>query len=187
MNAALQANLGAATLPGFLGPANDFLERQVIGFAAQALLGFALRESAELAAEIADIGIVDVAVHDIAHGVAIHLAPQLIRRLGNGFDLAVASMEQSNDLVLAQWISGHRPVEHPVKTGIGEKTRRDHKLGDLIVRRLGPARRPILGARQSIVIGRRKRRRAEPRIKPVFHVSHIRRIDREPLNQDLAH
>src|SRR5579863_7740151 len=72
MDAALKTYLGGASLPRLGRAAHDFLEREVIGRAAQRLVRLALGKGAELATIVADVGIVDVAVDDVADGVAGH-------------------------------------------------------------------------------------------------------------------
>src|SRR5207247_5588824 len=80
VDAALQAHLGGAALPSFLDPPLDLREVEVVGPAAQIFAELALREGAELTAEIADVGVVDVAGHDVADCVAIDPLPELIGR-----------------------------------------------------------------------------------------------------------
>src|SRR6185369_13141546 len=65
MDAALHADFAGAAGPGLAGAAGDLLEVERVGAAAQILAQLALREGAELAAEIADIGVVDVARHHV--------------------------------------------------------------------------------------------------------------------------
>src|SRR5215469_8116039 len=106
VDAALQANLGGTPLPGFLDPPTDLGKIEVIGTAAQILAELAFRESAELAAEITDVGVVDVAGHDIAHDVAVDPLPELVggfAYLGEG---VAARLEQADDVVLAKWLAG---------------------------------------------------------------------------------
>src|ERR1700757_926320 len=71
MDAALQAHFRGAALPGLAAAALDLLEREIIGAAAQIGGELALREGAELAAEVADVGVVDVAVDHIGDAVAV--------------------------------------------------------------------------------------------------------------------
>src|SRR5205823_12102814 len=84
VDAALQADLGGAALPGFLAAPDDLVHVEIVGPAAQILAELALRESAELAAEIADVGVVDVAGDDIGDRLAVDLAAQPV---GCGADL----------------------------------------------------------------------------------------------------
>ena len=80
MDATLQAHFGGAALPGLLDPADDLVHVEVVGPAAQILAELALGEGAELTAEIADVGVVDVAGHDVADHAAIDPLPELIGR-----------------------------------------------------------------------------------------------------------
>ena len=70
VNAALQADLGGAARPGFLGATCDFRMVKIIGRAAQGFMRLALAEGAEAATIGADIGVIDVPIDDIAHGIA---------------------------------------------------------------------------------------------------------------------
>src|SRR5437764_580812 len=75
VDAALQAHLGGAALPRLLAAPDDLVHVEVVGPAAQIFAELALREGAELATEITDIGVVDIAGDNVADGVAIYLAP----------------------------------------------------------------------------------------------------------------
>ena len=66
VDAALQADLGRAPLPGFAGAARDLLEIHLVGHAAKILGQLALGERAEAAVEVADVGVVDVAIDHVA-------------------------------------------------------------------------------------------------------------------------
>src|SRR6202162_1096154 len=70
MDAALKAYLCRASLPSLCRAAHDFLKRQVIGRTAQRLMRLTLGKGAELAAVVADVGIVDVAIDDVADNIA---------------------------------------------------------------------------------------------------------------------
>ncbi len=78
MDAALQADLDRAALPGFDRAARDLVEIEIVRPAAQIFAELALGESAELAAEITDIRVVDVARDDIAHAIADRFGAQRI-------------------------------------------------------------------------------------------------------------
>ena len=102
MDAALQAHFGRAALPCFLRPPHHFVQRQIVRRAAQCLVRLALGEGAELAAVVADVGVVDVAVDDVAHDVA---ADRLAQRIGRGDDMLVVGIargEQAHDLGLVR-------------------------------------------------------------------------------------
>src|SRR5262249_1102541 len=70
MDAALQADLGGTARPGLRASSRDLREVEIVRLAAQRLVRLVLRERAEPAAIAADIGVIDVAVDDVAHDVA---------------------------------------------------------------------------------------------------------------------
>ncbi len=108
MDAALQADLGRAAIPCLLRAPHHFIQRQVVGRAAQRLVRLALGEGAEAAAVVADVGVVDVAVDDVAHDVA---ADRLAQRVGRGDDMLVVGVargEQADDLGFVQPRARHR-------------------------------------------------------------------------------
>ena len=84
VDAALHADFGSARVPGLGGPVTDLAQRQRVGVGVAA----ALRERAEPAAGVADVGEVDVAgdhVGDVvAHGVPAHRVGQRGQRLKLG-------------------------------------------------------------------------------------------------------
>ena len=77
VDAALHADLGRAELPGLLGAVGDLLQRQRVGVG----VGAALGERAEPAADVADVGEVDVPVDDVGHVVADGLPAQRVGEL----------------------------------------------------------------------------------------------------------
>ena len=102
MDAALKADFGRAPLPRLGRAANDFLKSKVIRRAAQRLMLFALGEGAERAAVGAYVGVVDVAVDDVADGVAADSSAKLIGRGDNAPVIGVARREQPHDLGCVQ-------------------------------------------------------------------------------------
>src|SRR5262249_17321199 len=78
--AALNANFGGATIPGFLRAAHDFVERKRVGVGGLR----SAAESAETAADKADVGEVDVAVDDVGDAFTDGFAAQMIRRSYHG-------------------------------------------------------------------------------------------------------
>ena len=74
VDAALHADLGRAEVPRLLGAVGDLVEGQRVGVG----VGPPLGERAEPAADVADVGEVDVAVDDVGHLVADGLAAQLV-------------------------------------------------------------------------------------------------------------
>src|SRR6202040_2838262 len=92
VDAALQADFGGAALPGLLAAPDDLVHVEIVGPAAQILAELALREGAELAAEIADVGVVDVAGDDIGDRVAIDRAAQPVGGLAHRGKLVAARL-----------------------------------------------------------------------------------------------
>src|SRR5262249_5841637 len=86
VDAALHTHLGGAALPGLLDPPPDLREIEVVGPAPQILAELALRESAELTAEVADVGVVDVAGYDVADHVAVDLSPEPVGGAAHGIE-----------------------------------------------------------------------------------------------------
>src|SRR4029453_17245311 len=80
MDAALQADLGGAALPRLDGAARHFFQREIVGLAAQVVVRAALGEGAEAAAEVADVGVVDVAVDDVGNDAAANRLAQGVGR-----------------------------------------------------------------------------------------------------------
>jgi hypothetical protein len=74
VDAALHAHLGRAELPRLLGPVGHLVERERVGVG----VGAPLRERAEPAADVADVGEVDVAVDDVGDLVTHGLAAQVV-------------------------------------------------------------------------------------------------------------
>ena len=74
VDAALHAHLGRPERPGLLGPVGDLVQGQRVGVG----VGAALRERAEPAADVADVGEVDVPVDDVGDLVADGLAAQVV-------------------------------------------------------------------------------------------------------------
>src|SRR5205085_7211631 len=68
---ALEADLDGAALPRLVAASEDLLDRDEVRRSAQVLGELALRERAEPAAEVADVGVVDVARDDVADLVAV--------------------------------------------------------------------------------------------------------------------
>src|SRR5882724_6192879 len=109
---ALHAHLGGAALPGLLDPPLDLGKVEVIGAPAQILAELALRKGAELAPEVADVGVVDIAGHDIADDIPADPLPELVCRPANCRKGAAARREEPRDLSLAKRFSGSRPAEN---------------------------------------------------------------------------
>jgi hypothetical protein len=145
-----------------------FFQRQIVGRAAQILVRAALGEGAEAAAEIADVGVVDVAVDDVAHDVA---ADGLAQRIGGAGDMAVvgiARREQAHDLGMVEPLAGGCAIDDAGDFGID--LARQHLRRR---RRLGIAGRPVVVARKAL---------------GVAHAPHLRGdLGREPGSRARGH
>ena len=78
VNAALHAHFRRAPPPCLARLLGDHVERQIIGRAAQMFGRLALGERAELAAQSADIGVIDIARYDIGRAIAVNALAQLV-------------------------------------------------------------------------------------------------------------
>src|SRR5215469_6826041 len=111
VDAPLQAYLGRAALPGFFDPPPDLRKIEVIRPATQVFAELALGECAELAAEVADIRVVDVAGYDIADNIAVNPLPELIRGAADRFKPSAARREELHDLGFADCFSRCGAIE----------------------------------------------------------------------------
>src|SRR4029434_10244856 len=100
LDASLHADLGRAAIPGFARAPGDFVERQGVRATAQVLAQLPFRERAELALEVADVGVVDVAADDVRDGVAAHLAPKRVGCRAYLGALVAARSKQPNEIGL---------------------------------------------------------------------------------------
>ena len=98
MDAALKADFSGASLPCLDRAAHDFLKREVVRRAAQRLMRLSLGKGAELATVVADIGVVDIAIDDVADDVAARCAAKLIGRGNDAAVIGVARREQPHDV-----------------------------------------------------------------------------------------
>src|SRR5215204_7716179 len=103
---ALEADLDAPALPRLLGAAGDLLDRHQIRLAAQVFGELPFRERAEAAAEVADVGVVDVAGDDVGDLVSADLAPEPVGGREHTVGVLPARGEEPHDLVLAELLTG---------------------------------------------------------------------------------
>ncbi len=167
MDAALHAHFGGAALPGFHRAAGDLVEIELIGPAAQMLIGPPLGEGAEAAAIGADIGVVDVAGDDIGDIVPRHLAAQLVRRLADELRLRAPRLEQPDDGVLAEHPAGEHAVERGGQRGVRRHRGRRRPFDDALLARRG-AHPPAALLRQPAAIGAAQRIRRDLGIEPAL-------------------
>ena len=105
MDSTLHTDLGSAALPCFDAAPSYFFGTYVIRLTAQILAATAFRKGTELTFEIADVGVIDIAVNHIAHCVARHLFAQRVCGLNNGAKVGAAATQQSSDLSLCQGLT----------------------------------------------------------------------------------
>ena len=199
VNPALHTDFGRAAVPRFLDPPLDLREIEVIRPAAQIFAELALRECAELAAEIADVGVVDVAGHDIAHHVAIDPLPQLVGRPAHRIELVTARPEEPDYIRFVERLSGRGsfqrrcqlPLTHPALRAWSPLSRTAGEGDERSEAREGRwfdtgSGYPIVRPREPLRINRAQHRRAQRGIDPAVQVARVGRVDRQPLDQDFA-
>src|SRR5215472_16709497 len=187
MDAALQAHFRSPPLPSLVDPPLNFHEIEVIGPTAQVLAELTLREGAELTAEIADIGVVDVAGHDIADLVALDPLPKPVSRLAYGIECFATRAEELHDVGLAELFSvkwsieycGETPVTLP-RPACGERV---GVRGSREGRCDSGAWHPIVSSCEPLCIDCPQHGGAQRRIEPALWLTRISRVDCQPLDQ----
>ena len=180
MDAALQAHLGAAAVPRLVAAAQDLLAPEQVGGAAQVLGQLALREGAEAALEVADVGVVDVPADDVGDLVAVALGAHLIGRARQQVDLGAARLEQRSCLRL-------RVVRRLQRLGEGGRDAADAGPRPRRRRAAGRADEPLLGRpRVAEPVGGRVHVRDDGRIEPGVGIAQVARVDGEAGQQRQA-
>src|SRR5699024_6198221 len=108
----LHAHFRRTGLPGLLGTVGHLVEGERVG----AGVGTALRDRAESAARVTDIGEVDVACHDVGDVVADRVLPYPVGQIGQGLQFGAVGVQQSKRLVITQF----------GRVGLGAAPRRCH-------------------------------------------------------------
>ena len=181
MDAALKADFGRAPLPRLGRAANDFLKSKVIRRAAQRLMLFALGEGAERAAIGAYVGVVDVAVDDVADGVAARRSAKLIGCGDNAAVIGVARREQPYDLGCVQAGAALSALDDALDRWI-DGARMNCRQGRSDFR----ARRPIVVTREALGVAETARLRGDLWRGPGAKIAHVGGIDRQAVHQQLA-
>ena len=181
MDAALKADFGRASLPGFGRAADDFIESEVIRRAAQRLMRLALGEGAERAAVRAHVGVVDVAVDDVADGVAADSSAKLIGCGDNAAVIGVARREQPHDLRRVQAGAALSALDDALNRWIdGARVDRGRPRSDL------RAGRPIVVTRETLGVAETARLRGDLRRGPDAKIAHVGGVDRQSMHEQLA-
>ena len=102
MNTALHTDFSGSALPGLDTPPGDSFSTDIVGTAAQVFTQLALGERTELAFEVTDIGVVDIAIDHIANGIAAALSPQLIGLADKVSEVISPAVEQPRYVALVQ-------------------------------------------------------------------------------------
>ena len=124
--AGLDADLGRAELPRLDGAANHLVHREEVAL----LLAMVAAERAEAAMLDADVGEVDVAVHDVGDHVARLAAAHLVRDEGDGLEVAPGGLGQPDAVVHRQLPSVEETAEDAAHVGGGPVERdRDRVVG----------------------------------------------------------
>ena len=165
VDAALQADLRRAAIPRLLAAADDLVDAEQVGRAAQVGRQPALRERAEAAAEVADVGVVDVPADDVGDGVARALGAPRVGRLREQLHLGSACGEQRLGAGLVEVVAPLAAAERVAE-------RRRHRAGEARAAAAAPGGRRLgaragepgaLVAREAVGVGGgAARRRARP-------------------------
>ena len=99
---ALEADLDGAAVPRLPRASDDLLDRHDVRLPAQVRGQLPLGEGAEAAAEVADVGVVDVPRDDVADLVAAGLAAQLVGSGQHRAEVGAARLEEGGDGVLVE-------------------------------------------------------------------------------------
>src|SRR5204862_892059 len=102
MDAALEADLDGAAVPGLAGAPEDLLEWHEVGSPAQVGGELPLREGAEATPEIADVRVIDVARDDVGHDLAGDFPAQVVGGAEDRAQVAAAGLEELRDVLLVE-------------------------------------------------------------------------------------
>src|ERR1700690_901728 len=156
---------------------------EIVRSTAQILAQLAFRERAELAAEIADVRVVDIAIDDVADAVAGHRRAKPVRRLADPPEILPARREEPDDFVLEEFVPRARALDD----GLNRRSRTSQSRSAPIRRwRGGGAGHPRIRASESVGIDAAQDLSAHGRIEPPARFLRIARIDRQALDQQFS-
>ena len=112
MDATLKAHLSRPHRDSLVHTSNDFLVVEQIRLTPQIHGKRTLGESTECAAVGADIRVVDVAITDIRHDIAIDLLAEFIREFGDSRNSVTARTEQRDDLLGIHPLTSAHTAQH---------------------------------------------------------------------------
>src|SRR5947209_11895976 len=94
MDSALHTDLGGAAVSSFYHTLHHLAYSQLVRLPAQIFGEPALGEGAELAAKVADVGVIDVAIDDVGHVIAVPGSPLLVGQQPKMLQLGPASRKE---------------------------------------------------------------------------------------------
>src|SRR6202023_111700 len=104
--------------PSFANAPLDLAERQVVWPATEVFAELAFGERTKPTAKVAYVGVVDVAIDDVAHPLAVDRRPERVGRGAYSCEFLVARAEQSCHLGLGQGFAGARLVDDRAESAI---------------------------------------------------------------------
>src|SRR4051794_34336866 len=102
MDPALKAHLGGAALPGLLAAPDDLVERHQVRRPAEVRRQLPFREGAEATAEVADVGVVDVARDHVGDVLAADLPPERVCFADDRGEVAPAGREERRHVLFVE-------------------------------------------------------------------------------------
>ena len=112
VNSTLHADLGRASPPGFTTAPGNLFGTDIVGSSAQILTLFALGEGTELALEITHIGVVNIAIYNVADAITLGGCPQPICSGHHIGKFVSACFKQPGNLGLAQIPPSLTPTDY---------------------------------------------------------------------------
>ena len=112
MNTSLHADFRGAPFPGFTNASLNLFHLQVVGRAAQVFAQPTLGKRTESTAEVANIGVVDVAIDRVGYLVSDQFTPQPIGGRADSGEIPPPGAEQSDNFRFTWRVSAQSTVEN---------------------------------------------------------------------------
>ena len=185
MDAALHAHFRGTTLPRLHAPTGDFVEIEVIGSPPKILTELALGEGTKLTPEVADVGVIDIAIDDVRDLVAIDLVAQRIGSSQDRHEIVAPRGKELGNLRLVKSVAVIRfGTERLGPRGRVQRGRTPDAEQEILGQhRISTAGGPGALSCESRRIGALQDGWPEPLRDPDPEPPHVRGIDREPLGQ----
>ena len=133
--------------------------------------------------KIANIGVVDIAIHDIGHRVAVDFATQGVGGVNHHCKVITPHAEQPNDLSFSKAFAGSCFSDDRIDI---RRHRDAPAAGFHCGRRQASTWCPFVRTRQAARVGHSEQRCAPAGISPVVCITHVLRINSQALVQVLA-